>query len=223
MPATIFAAYRRALPTLREGGELLDRQRAAPVGTIRVGCPLVVARYLLAPILAKFTDQYSDWPARKRLMWTRPASCFSFSPARRAADSACLGHARHARHLQRKRGVRGIRKRRSLQHGRLPLLHPRRSELVVGLLHRRLPGSGSCRQSAKAKGPSRLRAAARLPSRRASASGRDECRPGGRPAHDLSLGLAERYAGADPGGARGRCFAPSTSWARRCRASPARL
>ena len=51
---------RRALHILREGAELLDHQRAAPAGTIRIGCPVVVARHLLAPILTQFASQYPD-------------------------------------------------------------------------------------------------------------------------------------------------------------------
>jgi LysR family transcriptional activator of dmlA len=51
---------RHALRILREGEELLDRQRTAPTGAIRVGCPVVVARYLLAPILTKFVSEYPD-------------------------------------------------------------------------------------------------------------------------------------------------------------------
>jgi len=51
---------RRALRILREGAELLDHQRATPVGTIRVGCPVVVARHLLAPILTEFANHYPN-------------------------------------------------------------------------------------------------------------------------------------------------------------------
>lgn len=46
---------KRALRILREGEELLNHQRASPAGMIRVLCPITVARYLIAPILTKFT------------------------------------------------------------------------------------------------------------------------------------------------------------------------
>jgi LysR family transcriptional regulator, transcriptional activator for dmlA len=53
-------ACRRALRILHEGTELLDRRRSTPAGTIHVGCPLVVARDLLAPLLTRFTHEYPD-------------------------------------------------------------------------------------------------------------------------------------------------------------------
>jgi DNA-binding transcriptional LysR family regulator len=51
---------RHAMRTLREGVELLDNQRKRPSGIIRVGCPITVARSLIAPILGKFTSAYPD-------------------------------------------------------------------------------------------------------------------------------------------------------------------
>lgn len=51
---------KRALRILREGSDLLDQGRAHPLGNIRVACPIVVARHLIAPILKTFTDQFPD-------------------------------------------------------------------------------------------------------------------------------------------------------------------
>jgi LysR family transcriptional activator of dmlA len=45
---------KRALRTLREGDDLLEEHRANPSGVLRVGCPVTMARDVLAPLLEKF-------------------------------------------------------------------------------------------------------------------------------------------------------------------------
>src|SRR5450755_1943445 len=45
---------RRALRTLKEGGELLEGRRSNPSGLIKVVCPVTMARDVLAPLLKEF-------------------------------------------------------------------------------------------------------------------------------------------------------------------------
>jgi DNA-binding transcriptional LysR family regulator len=40
---------RRALRTLKDGGELLERRRTSPTGLIKVACPHTMARDVFAP------------------------------------------------------------------------------------------------------------------------------------------------------------------------------
>jgi len=49
---------KRALRSLRDGGELMERHRGNPAGLIRVSCPITMARHLLAPILKDFIETY---------------------------------------------------------------------------------------------------------------------------------------------------------------------
>jgi DNA-binding transcriptional LysR family regulator len=51
---------RRALRTLKDGGELIENQRLHPSGLIKVACPLTMARDLLAPLLKEFLRRFPD-------------------------------------------------------------------------------------------------------------------------------------------------------------------
>jgi LysR family transcriptional regulator, transcriptional activator for dmlA len=51
---------RRALRTLRDGSELLDRHRERPSGRIKIACPVTMARSILAPLLKEFLERYPD-------------------------------------------------------------------------------------------------------------------------------------------------------------------
>jgi DNA-binding transcriptional LysR family regulator len=51
---------RRALRTLKDGGELLESRRASPSGLIKVACPFTMARDVFAPLLKEFLGRYPD-------------------------------------------------------------------------------------------------------------------------------------------------------------------
>src|SRR5471032_2588764 len=51
---------RRALRTLKDGGELLQGRRLKPSGLIKVACPVTMARDVLAPLLNEFLGRYPD-------------------------------------------------------------------------------------------------------------------------------------------------------------------
>ena len=51
---------RRALQTLRQGRSLLESRRSNPSGLIKVGCPVTMARDVLAPMLKEFLGRYPD-------------------------------------------------------------------------------------------------------------------------------------------------------------------
>ena len=51
---------RRALRTLKDGGELLEGRRTSPSGLIKVACPFTMAREVIAPLLNKFLGRYPD-------------------------------------------------------------------------------------------------------------------------------------------------------------------
>lgn len=51
---------RRALRTLKDGGELLEDQRSRPKGVIKVACPVTMARDVLAPLLKEFLERFPD-------------------------------------------------------------------------------------------------------------------------------------------------------------------
>jgi len=51
---------RRALRTLKEGGELLEDRRARPRGLIKVACPVTMAREVFAPLLKEFLKRFPD-------------------------------------------------------------------------------------------------------------------------------------------------------------------
>lgn len=53
-------ACRRALRTLKEGGELIESERSQPKGLIRIACPITMARDLLAPLLKEFLRRYPE-------------------------------------------------------------------------------------------------------------------------------------------------------------------
>jgi DNA-binding transcriptional LysR family regulator len=48
------------LRTLKEGSELVEGQRAQPIGLIKVACPVTMARDLLAPLLKDFLQRYPE-------------------------------------------------------------------------------------------------------------------------------------------------------------------
>lgn len=49
---------RRALRTLKDGGELLEGQRSSPKGLVKVACPVTMARDVLAPLLREFLERF---------------------------------------------------------------------------------------------------------------------------------------------------------------------
>jgi DNA-binding transcriptional LysR family regulator len=51
---------KHALRVLREGRELLDKNRASPSGLLRVACPMTMARDAIAPLLSKFIEAFPD-------------------------------------------------------------------------------------------------------------------------------------------------------------------
>ncbi len=51
---------RRALRTLKDGGELLEGRRSSPSGIIKVACPVTMAREVFAPLLKDFLGRYPD-------------------------------------------------------------------------------------------------------------------------------------------------------------------
>ena len=51
------AACQTALGSLREGDNALDRYRSQPAGNLRILCPYIFARDVLAPVLPKFTEK----------------------------------------------------------------------------------------------------------------------------------------------------------------------
>src|SRR5580692_9200084 len=51
---------RRALRTLKDGGELLEGRRSSPGGSIKVACPVTMAREVFAPLLKEFLGRYPD-------------------------------------------------------------------------------------------------------------------------------------------------------------------
>ena len=51
---------RRALRTIKDGGDLIENQRSHPRGLIKVACPVTMARDLLAPLLKEFLRRFPD-------------------------------------------------------------------------------------------------------------------------------------------------------------------
>jgi DNA-binding transcriptional LysR family regulator len=51
---------RRALRTLKDGGELLEGRRTSPSGLIKVACPFTMAQGVFAPLLNEFLGRYPD-------------------------------------------------------------------------------------------------------------------------------------------------------------------
>jgi len=51
---------RRALRTLRDGGELLEKHREQPRGLIKVVCPITMARSIVAPLLKGFLERFPE-------------------------------------------------------------------------------------------------------------------------------------------------------------------
>jgi len=55
-----FSSCGRALRTLRDAEDLLERQQSHPGGVIKVACPGTMARHVIAPLLSKFIQAYPD-------------------------------------------------------------------------------------------------------------------------------------------------------------------
>jgi LysR family transcriptional regulator, transcriptional activator for dmlA len=55
-----FSSCNRALRTLRDAGDLLEKHQSQPGGVIKVACPGTMARHVIAPVLSKFTQAYPD-------------------------------------------------------------------------------------------------------------------------------------------------------------------
>jgi DNA-binding transcriptional LysR family regulator len=55
-----FSSCGRALRTLREAGDLLEKHQSHPGGVIKVVCPVTMARHMIAPLLSKFIQAYPD-------------------------------------------------------------------------------------------------------------------------------------------------------------------
>jgi DNA-binding transcriptional LysR family regulator len=51
---------RRSLRMLRDGEELLHTRRSQPRGLLKVGCPVTMARDVLAPLIPDFTKRFPD-------------------------------------------------------------------------------------------------------------------------------------------------------------------
>src|SRR6202167_2112298 len=51
---------RRALRSLKDGGELLEGRRTSPSGLIKVACPFTMGREVFAPLLNEFLGRYPD-------------------------------------------------------------------------------------------------------------------------------------------------------------------
>jgi LysR family transcriptional activator of dmlA len=51
---------RKALRTLREGGDTLAAHREHPSGLIKVACPITMARSIFAPLLKTFLERFPD-------------------------------------------------------------------------------------------------------------------------------------------------------------------
>jgi LysR family transcriptional activator of dmlA len=51
---------RRALRTLKDGGELLENRREQPGGLIKIACPITMARSIFAPLLKEFLTRYPN-------------------------------------------------------------------------------------------------------------------------------------------------------------------
>lgn len=49
---------KRTLQSIREGRDLLEKQRGNPTGVIRITCPVTLARDVLAPVLIHFVEAY---------------------------------------------------------------------------------------------------------------------------------------------------------------------
>jgi LysR family transcriptional activator of dmlA len=53
-------ACRKALRALAVGGELVESQHLKPSGVIRVGCPVTMAREVVAPLAKEFLERFPD-------------------------------------------------------------------------------------------------------------------------------------------------------------------
>jgi LysR family transcriptional activator of dmlA len=51
---------RRALRTLKDGGDSLEDQRSRPKGLIKIACPVTMARDFFAPLLKNFLERHPD-------------------------------------------------------------------------------------------------------------------------------------------------------------------
>ena len=55
-----FSSCGRALRTLRDAEDLLEKHQSRPGGVIKVACPGTMARHVIAPMLTKFIQAYPD-------------------------------------------------------------------------------------------------------------------------------------------------------------------
>jgi DNA-binding transcriptional LysR family regulator len=51
---------RRALRTLKDGGELIESQRSKPRGLLKIACPVTMAHNLLAPLMKEFLSRFPE-------------------------------------------------------------------------------------------------------------------------------------------------------------------
>ena len=51
---------KRVLRALKDGGDLIETQRSAPHGLIKIACPVTMARDLLAPLMSEFLARFPD-------------------------------------------------------------------------------------------------------------------------------------------------------------------
>ena len=51
---------RRSLRMLREGGDLLEKRRNQPRGTLKIACPVTMARSVFSPLLGTFFERYPE-------------------------------------------------------------------------------------------------------------------------------------------------------------------
>jgi LysR family transcriptional regulator, transcriptional activator for dmlA len=55
-----FSSCSRALRTLRDAEDLLEKHQSHPGGVIKVACPGTMARHVIAPLLSKFIEAYPN-------------------------------------------------------------------------------------------------------------------------------------------------------------------
>ena len=77
---------KRALQSLREGDDLLEKHRAEPAGVLRVECPVTMARDVLAPLLGKFPSGLSLSGATHSASFAPAAVQFQGRTAHRSAS-----------------------------------------------------------------------------------------------------------------------------------------
>jgi DNA-binding transcriptional LysR family regulator len=73
---------RRALRSLRDGSELIERQRVNPSGLLRVAAPVCFAKNTLAPLLAGFLKAFPEMKVELEDATCTPKSRKASSPVR---------------------------------------------------------------------------------------------------------------------------------------------